>query len=104
MIVSTHHQLTASGLTIRSLHNLRTDHPYGEQRGMEASRWILMKLINQIGGHTAYFVETGSYLPGSNLAVPMVFYCIILQNSTSTSLSSGLGLWVSQYSNAPSFT
>ena len=63
---------------------------------------ILTELINQIGDHTAYSFKSDSYIPGSNLAVPGVFYCIILQNSTSASIDSDLGLWVSQYSYAPS--
>ena len=63
-----------------------------------------MEPIDQIGGHIAYSFEKDSYLPGSNLAVPGVFYCIILQNSNSASLDSGLGLWVSQYSYTPNFT
>ena len=63
-----------------------------------------MELIDQIGGNIAYSFESDSYLPGSNLAVPGVLYCIVLQNSTSTSLDSSLGLLVSQYSYALNFT
>ena len=51
-----------------------------------------MELINQMGGNTAYSFTEEAYIPDSNLAVPGVFYCIILQNSFSVSLAGGLGL------------
>lgn len=53
--------------------------------------------ISKVGNHEAYSFQDQGYVPGTNLAVPNVFYCIIISNTaTLSSLDPGMKLCVAK--------
>lgn len=53
--------------------------------------------ILKLGNHEVFSFTDQAYEPGSNLAVPNIFYCVIIQNTaTPSSLDPGMQLYVAK--------